>query len=326
MFSKIFTRNLSTNVMKIDRKGYIPRRALLYVPGSNEKMLTKVPTIKVDSLVLELEDGVALTSKTIARHNIAKYLDNLESKGDHQCFELGVRINSVSSGLLLDDLKELSKAKQLPQAFMIPKVDSPEDLAAIWDAFRSTYGAERIQNSGTRLVIWIESAQALLDMPRILSTTLNMNKNAGFFKLDAVVFGSDDFCANIGATRSNEGTETLFARQRFVTCCKAFNLQAIDSVYIDIKDIEGLRRQSLEGKAWGFDGKQSIHPTQIPIIQESFLPPPDKVQWAKELIDEFVKHEQSGKGAFTFKGSMIDRPLLLQAMNIVQTIKYLENL
>ena len=147
-----------------------------------------------------------------------------------------------------------------------------------------------------------------------------------------------------GATRSNEGTETLFARQRFVTCCKAFNLQAIDSVYIDIPDIEGLRKQSLEGmsenpkfqsyvfnltylgKAWGFDGKQSIHPTQVPIIQDAFLPPTERVQWAKELIDEFVKHEQSGKGAFTFKGSMIDRPLLLQAMNIVQTVKFVEDL
>jgi citrate lyase subunit beta-like protein len=236
-----------------------------------------------------------LTSKAAARQNIAAYLDNLSSKSEHECFELGVRLNSISSGLLTDDLKELSKAKQLPQAFMIPKVDSPEDLAEIWNAFRSTYGAERVQQSGTRLVIWIESAQALLDMPRILATTLNMHKNAGFFRLDAVVFGSDDFCANIGATRSNEGMETLFARQRFVTCCKAFNLQAVDSVYIDIKDLDGLKKQSLEGKAWGFDGKQTIHPSQIPVIQESFLPSSDKVQWAKELIDEFVKHEQSGK-------------------------------
>ena len=147
MIHKLIARTFATNPTKLDRKGYIPRRALLYVPGSSEKMLAKVPTIKVDSLVLELEDGVALTSKAVARQNIAAYLDNLPSKGDHQCFELGVRINSISSGLLKDDLTELSKAKQLPQAFMIPKVDTPEDLATIWDAFRTTYGVERIQNS-----------------------------------------------------------------------------------------------------------------------------------------------------------------------------------
>lgn len=88
-----------------------------------------------------------MSSKSEARKNIAEYLDGLEEKGNHECFELGVRLNSLSSGLLLDDLKELSKAKHLPQAFMIPKVDSPEDLAGIWDFFRNTYGASRIQDS-----------------------------------------------------------------------------------------------------------------------------------------------------------------------------------
>lgn len=267
---------------------------------------------------------MALTSKNIARQNITSYLDSLDSKGHHACFELGVRVNSVASGLLLDDLKEISRARHFPQAFMIPKVDSPEDLAVIWDYFKTTYGEERVQNSRTRLVIWIESARALLDMARILSTALDMHKDTGFFKLDAVVFGSDDYCADIGATRSNTGQELMFARQKFITCCKAFNLQAIDAVYIDIHDLEGLRKQSVEGKLWGFDGKQSIHPAQIPVIQESFLPPKEKIQWATELIDEYIRHEKNGKGAFTFRGSMIDRPLLLQAMNIVQTVKFLE--
>lgn len=146
-------------------------------------------------------------------------------------------------------------------------------------------------------MIWIESARALLDMPRILSSTLNLHKNSGFFKLDAVVFGSDDYCADIGefwnnivvafslikvhhyftqfwlqalccapllfpvehthvttswdeflgATRTPESTEVLYARQRFVACCKAFQLQAIDSVYIDIKNLDGLRKQCEEG-------------------------------------------------------------------------------
>ena len=277
-------------------------------------------------MVLELEDGVALTSKSIARDNIASYLDSLPAKGHHKCFELGVRVNSVASDMLYDDLKELSKAKNLPQAFMIPKVDSIRELNVIRDIFRATYGADRIHNSGTRLVIWIESARALLDMARILATTLDMHNDVGFLKLDAVVFGSDDYRADVGATRSNDGREIMFARQKFLNCCKAFNLQAIDAVYIDIKDLEGLRQQSIEGKLWGFDGKQSIHPSQIPVIQESFLPAKEKVQWANELIAEYEKHEKSGKGAFTFRGSMIDRPLLLQAMNIVQTIRYLEGL
>ncbi|MFH4977473.1 hypothetical protein AB6A40_004182 [Gnathostoma spinigerum] len=296
---------------------YVPRRALLYVPGSSQKMLGKVPNIDVDCLVLEMEDGVASNAKVEARKNIRKYLDELPTKPKHKCFELGVRVNSIASQLLYDDVQELAKAEILPDAFMIPKVDSIDDLAAIFDIFRSLYGADRVTNTDTRMVIWIESARALLDAPRILNAAVNMHKSAGFFKIDAVVFGSDDYCADIGAIRTKEATENIYARQRFLACCKAFRLQAIDSVFIDIKDTEGLRRQCDEGAAWGFDGKQVIHPTQIPVVQEAFLPSTNRVEWAQQLMEEFAQYEKAGKGAFTFRGHMVDRPLLLQAMNIL---------
>ncbi|WKY13372.1 hypothetical protein Q1695_004298 [Nippostrongylus brasiliensis] len=303
-----------------DRVKYIPRRALIYVPAHNQKMLDKIPNMQADCVVLELEDGVALTSKSIARKQATEALDKF-SQERLRCCELGLRVNSVASGLLEDDIKEVCKAKHLPQAFMVPKVDTPEDVATIYDIFRTNYTPKRITDTNTRLVIWIESARALLDMPRILSSTLNLHKNSGFFKLDAVVFGSDDYCADIGATRTSEGSEVLFARQRFVACCKAFQLQAIDSVYIDIKNLEGLRKQSEEGHAWGFTGKQSIHPTQIPVIQKAFTPPPDKVEWATELVHAFSQHMSEGRGAFQFRGQMIDRPLLLQALNIIQLVE-----
>ncbi|PIO56248.1 HpcH/HpaI aldolase/citrate lyase family protein, partial [Teladorsagia circumcincta] len=143
--------------------------------------------------------GVALTSKAIARRQATQALDKLSGQR-LRCFELGLRVNSVASGLLEDDVKvlqEVCKAEHLPQAFMVPKVDSPEDVATIFDIFRTNYTAQRVTDTNTRLVIWIESARALLDMPRILSSTLNLHKNSGFFKLDAVVFGSDDYCADI---------------------------------------------------------------------------------------------------------------------------------
>ncbi|KAH7702231.1 Protein C01G10.7 [Aphelenchoides avenae] len=309
------------HVLKGNRTGYIPRRAVLYVPGSEKRMLDKVPKIQADCVALELEDGVALSAKTEARINVREYFEGLSKDPSHECFELAVRINSVASGLLHDDLKELSKAEHLPQAFIIPKVDSPEELATIWDAFRTTYGADRISKSVTRLIVMTESPRGLLDLPRILNTTLNMHNSSGFFKLDAAIFGSDDYCASIGATRSTEGSEVTYARQRFVACCKAFNLQAIDAVHIDIKDVDSLQKQSIQGCQWGFNGKQCIHPSQVPIIQSAFTPPPDRVEWSEELIREFAKHEESGKGSFVFDGKMVDKPLLLQAMNTVRLIE-----
>ncbi|TKR57508.1 hypothetical protein L596_030762 [Steinernema carpocapsae] len=301
-------------------KGYIPRRAILFVPGSSEKMLAKAASLHADSVVLELEDGVAMTAKDEARKNIAKYLENFDASV-HKCQELSIRVNSVSSDLIFDDVKEIAKANRLPQAFMVPKVDSVEDLAAIWEAFRSAYGNERITNTQTRLIIFIETARALLDMPRIVNAAVNLHRSSGFFKLDAVVFGYDDYCADIGATRSLELSESVYARQRFVAVCKAFNLQAIDCVFTDIKNLDALKEQASQGRNWGFNGKQLIHPSQVDVTHAAFLPPPERIQWAEELIAAFMEHEKSGKGAFIFHGHMIDRPVLLQAMNIVQTVE-----
>lgn len=167
------------------------------------------------------------------------------------------------------------------------------------------------------LVIYAESAKSLLNLKEICSRTIELSEYH-LFHLDAIVFGSDDFCASIGATRSNDASEVLVARQQIVIAAKAFGIEAIDVVYIDYHDLDGLKRQSLDGYNMGFTGKQCIHPSQIEIITASFTPSVDKIQWASQLISEYHEHQKSGKGAFTFRGSMIDKPLLLQAENIVR--------
>lgn len=102
---------------------------------------------------------------------------------------------------------------------------------------------------------------------------------------------------------------------------KSFDLQAIDAVYINFKDLEGLKRQSEEGASMGFTGKQAIHPTQIPVIQESFRPSDDKIDWAKGLVEGFEEAQKEGKGAFVYRGQMIDMPLLKQAYNVLKIAK-----
>uniref|UniRef100_A0A5S6R573 HpcH_HpaI domain-containing protein n=1 Tax=Trichuris muris TaxID=70415 RepID=A0A5S6R573_TRIMR len=166
------------------------------------------------------------------------------------------------------------------------------------------------------LVIWIESAKALIDMPKILSAGVNNSLHSPLH-LEAVVFGSDDFCADIGATRSKEADELLYARQYFVTVCKAYRLQAIDIVFIDFKDLTGLERQCAQARNMGFTGKQVIHPTQVPVVQQAFLPSADQINWATELLEQFEKHKNLGKGAFTFRGEMVDMPLVLQAKQLI---------
>lgn len=173
------------------------------------------------------------------------------------------------------------------------------------------------------LVIYAESAKSLLFLKDIIQRAIELSEYH-LFQLEGVVFGSDDYCASIGATRTNGAKEVMVARQQVVMTAKAFGLQAIDVVYIDYKDTMGLKEQCIDGAKLGFTGKQCIHPGQVDIIQESFTPSSDRINWAAELIKLFEEHQKSGTGAFTFNGQMIDKPLLLQAQNIVNIAQALK--
>ncbi|GAB5566446.1 citramalyl-CoA lyase [Prionailurus iriomotensis] len=299
---------------------YIPRRAVLYVPGNDEKKIKKIPSLNVDCAVLDCEDGVAMNKKCFqileeqnneARSRIVKTLEDFDLGPTEKC----VRVNSVSSGLAEEDLEILLQSRVLPSSLMLPKVEGPEEIQWFSDKF-SFYLKGRKLEQPMNLIPFVETAMGLLNFKTVCEEALKTGPQVGLF-LDAVVFGGEDFRASIGATSGKEAQDILYARQKIIVIAKAFGLQAIDLVYIDFRDGEGLLRQSREGAAMGFTGKQVIHPNQIAVVQEQFSPSPEKIKWAEELIAAFKEHQQLGKGAFTFQGSMIDMPLLKQAQNIV---------
>uniref|UniRef100_A0ABI7WN51 Citramalyl-CoA lyase n=1 Tax=Felis catus TaxID=9685 RepID=A0ABI7WN51_FELCA len=290
---------------------YIPRRAVLYVPGNDEKKIKKIPSLNVDCAVLDCEDGVAMNKKNEARSRIVKTLEDFDLGPTEKC----VRVNSVSSGLAEEDLEILLQSRVLPSSLMLPKVEGPEEIQWFSDKF-SFYLKGRKLEQPMNLIPFVETAMGLLNFKTVCEEALKTGPQVGLF-LDAVVFGGEDFRASIGATSGKEAQDILYARQKIIVIAKAFGLQAIDLVYIDFRDGEGLLRQSREGAAMGFTGKQVIHPNQIAVVQEQFSPSPEKIKWAEELIAAFKEHQQLGKGAFTFQGSMIDMPLLKQAQNIV---------
>jgi citrate lyase subunit beta-like protein len=307
-------RGLATDKKDPDHvtKRYFPRRCLLYVPGSDEAKLHKSQTLKPDSFVFDCEDGVAGPSKQTARDNIMKILQ--EVKPLQKKTEYGVRINSIPSGLAEEDLRAVLSGERIPHTIYLPKVESPEDI----DWFAQTAGKHmQKKDKDINLVIYAESAQSLINLKDICSEAKKLEEYS-IFNFDAIVFGSDDYCASIGATRSAAGQEVLVARQQVVMTAKAFGIEAIDVVFIDFNDLEGLKKQAEEGSSMGFTGKQCIHPNQIDIITRAFTPTQERIDWARQVITLYRQHEKEGKGAFVFKGSMIDKPLLLQAENIVR--------
>ncbi|XP_061482573.1 citramalyl-CoA lyase, mitochondrial isoform X2 [Rhineura floridana] len=290
---------------------YIPRRAVLYVPADDERKIQKIPTLIVDCAVLDCEDGVAINRKAEARMKCVKALEEVEFGQTEKC----VRINSVSSNLAEEDMKVILKSSILPTSLMLPKVESVEEIR--WFAEKFAHHLKgRILIEPMNVIPFVETAMGLLNFKEVCEEILRMGSQVGL-RLDAVVFGGEDFRASIGSTRSRETHDILYARQKIIVTAKAFGLQAIDLVYIDFQDEEGLRKQSQEGALMGFTGKQVIHPNQVAVVQEQFSPSPEKINWAEELVTAFKEHQRVGKGAFTFRGSMIDMPLLKQAQNIV---------
>ncbi|XP_051016957.1 citramalyl-CoA lyase, mitochondrial [Acomys russatus] len=246
-----------------------------------------------------------------ARLRIVDTLQHLDLGTTEKC----VRINSVSSGLAEADLETFLQARVLPSTLMLPKVEGPEEIQWFSDKFSFHLKGRKLEQP-MNLIPFVETAMGLLNFKAVCEETLKIGPQVGLF-LDAVVFGGEDFRASIGATSNKDAQDILYARQKIVVIAKAFGLQAIDLVYVDFQDRDGLLRQSREGAAMGFTGKQVIHPNQISVVQEQFTPTLEKIQWAEELIAAFKEHQHLGKGAFTFRGIMIDMPLLKQAQNIV---------
>lgn len=290
---------------------------MLYVPGDDERKLQKIPTLNADCVILECEDGVALNRKAEARKIIAKFLDEIKSFGRT---EPVLRINSIASGFAEEDLNVVLQAKNIPPTIALPKVENPTHIEWMAEKVGSILQERKITQN-INLIIYIESALAVLNFEAICRRAVELSDLGIPLTLDAVVFGSDDFCASIGAERTKDAKELLYARQKILLTAKAFQLQAIDLVHIDLKDFDGLREQALEGARMGFTGKQVIHPSHVPIVQEAFCPSAERVEWATELIKEFQEHQATGQGAFIFRGSMIDMPLLRQAKNIVQLME-----
>ena len=281
------------------------RRALLYMPGDNWKMITKSVTLGVDSICMDMEDGTAVNKKAEARATIAKALKEL----DFGASEKLARINSVGSGWEKDDIEAVLPYK--PDGIVIPKVESFEHVEWASRIIEDAELKNGWQVNSIRILIGVETAKGILNLKEI----------AAHPRLDAIIFGGEDFAASIGAVRTKDAVELLYARQAVIVACAANDLQAIDIVTIDYKDLDGLKVEAEFGARLGFSGKQIIHPNQVPVVQEAFTPSDEAVQYARRIVETFEASQKEGKGAYSLDGKMIDMPLLKNAQKVLARAK-----
>jgi citrate lyase beta subunit len=281
------------------------RRALLYMPGDDRHKIEKATTLGVDCICMDMEDGVSMNRKAAARATIARALQEL----DFGKSEKLVRINAVGSGLEKEDIRAVLPFR--PDGIVIPKM---EELAQIQWASEIIEAVE-LQNGwpvgAIRILVDIETAKGILNLKEIASHP----------RLDALIFGGEDFAASVGATRTSEAIELLYAREATVTAAAAYGLEAIDIVAIDFKDLDALRQESELGARLGFAGKQIIHPAQVEPVQKAFTPDARSIAHAKRIVETFEASQAKGAGAYALDGKMIDRPLLKNAQKVLDRAK-----
>ena len=281
------------------------RRALLYMPGDNWKMITKSITLGVDSICMDMEDGTAINKKAEARATIARALQEL----DFGASEKLARINSVGSGWEKDDIEAVLPYH--PDGIVIPKVESFEQVEWASKIIEDAELKNGWKVNSIRILIGVETAKGILNLKEI----------AAHPRLDAIIFGGEDFAASIGAVRTTDAVELLYARQAVIVACAAYDLQPIDIVTIDYKDLEALKVESEFGARLGFSGKQVIHPNQVPVVQEAFTPSAEAITYARRIVETFEASQKEGKGAYSLDGKMIDMPLLKNAQKVLARAK-----
>ena len=274
------------------------RRSLLYCPGDDREMMENAVATDADTVIFDLEDAVAPEAKPEARRTVGSLLDDLGVPGPERC----VRINPYDDGGRADVERVVGEGSTPPDSIVLPKVDGAATVAALAEHL------EELHATDVEIIPLIETAAGVIAADEIASAP----------GVDAVAYGDQDFTADIGATVTADKTESLYARQRIVVAAAAAGVDAVDTVFTDIGDRDGLAEQAEFVVSLGFDGKLAIHPDQIPVINDAFTPTDDQLEWAEKVLAGQERASAAGKGVFTVDGRMIDPPLVERARTFVE--------
>ena len=284
------------------------RRAVHFVPGANEKMLQKALALPADSLVLDLEDSVTPENKDSARETVTQWLKQVPFGRQERM----VRMNPLDTPWGVPDLEFTMRGR--PDSYLVPKVRTRDDLLQI-DTILSRMEREYGYPPGEvkLVVLATETPQGLL----------NIRDFGSCPRVDALSWGAEDLSAAIGARRNRDEQGQFlevfrYARIMTLLAATAAGVEPIDTVFVDINDIEGLRRECVEGAWMGFTGKVTIHPSQIAVVNAVFTPSAEEIAESRELLAAFEENRKAGKMAFSFKGQMVDVPHLTRARTIIE--------
>ena len=274
------------------------RRSMLFLPGNNPNLLINGNCLGADAVIFDLEDAVSPTEKDAARILVRNTMRYMDFQGCEQI----VRINSIDTPYWQQDIDAILPYK--PSLILLPKTGSEQDVLTA-DAYISSMEEKLgLEQGAVGLMPLIETALGVENAFRIASATK---------RVKALFLGAEDLTADLQCKRTKESREIEYARTRLVVAARAAGVEVYDTPFTDVNDDEGIVKDANVAKALGFNGKASISPRHVEVINSVFSPTQQEVDYAYEVMDAIRLAKQQGKGAIALHGKMIDAPIVARA-------------
>jgi len=279
------------------------RRSMLYIPGNNPAMLQNGGVYGADSVLLDLEDAVALNQKDAARILVRSMIQSI----NYYNSEVTVRVNHMSTPFGRADLEEIVPLQ--PNAIRFPKTETVEELAELIRIIEEIEDKHNLPHDKMNIHAMIETAVGVQNVYQI----------AGYSKrVDAITIGGQDLTADMGIAKTKDNAGIDYARKQIVMAAKANGIDAIDTVFADVDDEEGLRAETEYIKKIGFAGKAVINPRQIDVVNDVFMPTEKEIRHAMKVYRGWVNAKKEGLGVFAIDGKMVDAPVMERAKRVLE--------
>ncbi len=294
------------------RKDYL-MRSLMFVPAHNEKLLESALRRDADILLLDIEDSVQpLENKQLARDNIKRYVD----EGKFKNKIVFPRVNDRESGQLLQDVYQLTI--EGIEGFMYPKSQKGEDIYFFGKLLETIEYEKKIPRYTFKIIALIETPGAVMNIQDICTACPE--------RLVAVAFGCEDFMTELGGQHDEESQSIFTARAMIAMGAKAHNIIPIDTVHIQVHDLEDLERNLKIGRKLGFEGMLVLNPKELPLVHKYYSPAEDEVEWAKEMLKLSEEAIVLGKGVAVKDNKFIGPPMVKMAKKILRKQELIEKL
>ena len=285
-------------------------RSVIFVPGNRANMLERAQSFNADIIMVDLEDSVPLAEKASATELAQEWVPRLRRAGRR----VMVRLNSLDTGLTSGEAAAVVGPDL--DGISIGKPGSVWDIKEMDRIITAIESSAGLETGKVKLIPWIENARAVMAAQQIAAASP---------RIIAVAFGAEDYTNDMGIRRTDAGEEVYFPRANVAVAARAAGVASLDSPFVGFRDLEGLHQDAQAARRLGYTGKFAIHPSQLDVINQTFSPSQDEIEYARQVVEAWNRAEAEGRGSLDLDGRMIDVPVFKRAQNLLSLADALES-